>query len=264
MNISIGIVTFRERKHLVEGLIKQIRQYVPDNIDILLAINGNNEELMPESYRQEMLDLSKQYKNIYPIFCPEFKSLSKLWNTLVIFSKTKYNFIICDDTLFNNPDTLPLVNKHIDSTKDEFFLINNQFSHFVITKDILHTLGYFDERLIGHGEEDGDMVHRYIKIHNKNIPNLHIQNFGNLASYDLKNQNMECHIHNKPTVNRKIAELKNQHDPKGKCGMNPTPLSPTGLLENYQQYPYEMFFINNKHNIAKHTQIQLDDGTYIK
>ena len=46
--------------------------------------------------------------------------------------------------------------------------------------------------------------------------------------------------------------------------MNPTPLSPTGLLENYQQYPYEMFFINNKHNIAKHTQIQLDDGTYIK
>ena len=99
MNISIGIVTFRERKHLVEELIKQIRKYTPDTVDILLAVNGNNEELMPESYRQEMLDLSKQYKNIYPVFCPEFKSLSKLWNTLVIFSKTKYNFIICDGSL---------------------------------------------------------------------------------------------------------------------------------------------------------------------
>ena len=60
MNISIGIVTFRERKHLVEELIKQIRKYTPDTVDILLAVNGNNEELMPESYRQEMLDLSKQ------------------------------------------------------------------------------------------------------------------------------------------------------------------------------------------------------------
>ena len=75
---------------------------------------------------------------------------------------------------------------------------------------------------------------------------------------------MECHIHNKPTVNRKISELKYKDDPQGICGMNPTPIGPTGLLENYQQYPYEMFFINNKHNISKYTQIQLDDGSIIK
>ena len=258
-NISIGIVTFRERKHLVEELIQQIKQYIPDTIDVLLAINGNNDELMPESYRQEMLDLSKKYKNIYPIFCPEFKSLSKLWNTLVIFSKTKYNFIICDDTTFDDPNTLSIIKHHINTTKDEFFLINQQFSHFVITKQILHNLGYFDERLIGHGEEDGDMVQRYIRNFSKNIPNLFIPNFSNLASYDLKNQKMECHIHNKPIVNRKIAELKYKDDHNGICGMNPTPLSPTGLLDDYQQYPYEMFFLNNKHNIAKYSQIQLDN-----
>jgi len=258
-NISIGIVTFRERKGLVEKLIHQVRQHVPDTVDILLAVNGNNDEQMPDSYRQDMLDLSKKYEHIYPIFCPEFKSLSKLWNTLVVFSKTKYNFIICDDTTYDNPQTLSIVNEHINTTKDEFFLINSQFSHFVITKQTLHRLGYFDERLIGHGEEDGDMVQRYIRSFNKNIPNLSIPNFSNLASYELKNENMECHIHNKPTVNRKIAELKYKKDPNGICGMNPTPLAPTGVLEDYQQYPHEMFFLNNKHNIAKYSQIQLDD-----
>ena len=159
-NLSIGIVTFRQRKHLVEQLINQIRKYIPDTVDIILAVNGNNEEDMPDSYRQDMLELSKKYKNIYPIVCPEFKSLSKLWNTLVIFSKTKYNFIVCDDTSFDNSDTISILKNYIETNKEEFFLINNQFSHFVISKNILHQLGYFDERLIGHGEEDGDMVQR--------------------------------------------------------------------------------------------------------
>ena len=254
-NISIGIVTFRERKHLVEELIQQIKQYIPDTVDVLLAINGNNEELMLESYRQEMLDLCKKYKNIYPVFCPEFKSLSKLWNTLVIFSKTEYNFIICDDTYFTNPSTLDLIGNYVSKSQDEFFLINGEFSHFIVTKHKIHELGYFDERFVGHGEEDGDIVHRYIKAYNKDIYNLQIPGIGNLASYNLKNEKMECHINNKPIINRKIAELKYTPDVDGICGMNPTPLSSSGILEDFQQYPHEMFFQENKHNIAKYTKI---------
>ncbi len=97
-NLTVGIVTFKERRSLVQDLVQKIRSKFPETVDIVLAINGNNEELMDEDYRQEMLNLAKSYKNIYPIFCPEFKSLSKLWNTLVIFSKTDYNLILCDDT----------------------------------------------------------------------------------------------------------------------------------------------------------------------
>ena len=261
MKITIGIVTFRERLHLIKNLIKQLKTIIPGDIDILLAINGNNEELMPESYRQEILDLSKLYKNIYPIFCPEYKSLSKLWNTLVIFSKTEYNLIMCDDTFINNPYMLSLIENHVNQTRDEFFLINNQFSHFIVTKHKLHELGYFDERLVGHGEEDGDMVYRHIETQNKKIPNLYISDMGNLSSYDLRNTNIECHIDNKPTVNRKISKLKYKDDPQGICGMNSTPLSPTGLLENYQQYPYELFFLENKHNIAKFTKITNNEYT---
>ena len=102
-DITIGIVTFRERKSLIQDLMEKLRKSFPESVDIILAINGNNEEIMDENYRQEMLNLAKLYKNIYPIFCPEFKSLSKLWNTLIIFSKTEYNLILCDDTeILNN------------------------------------------------------------------------------------------------------------------------------------------------------------------
>lgn len=258
-DITIGIVTFRQRATLVKKLIHQLRSYIPNEVNIILAVNGNNEEDMPESYRSDMLTLCSQYENIYPLICPEFKSLSKLWNTLVIFSKTEYNFILSDDVICDNSELLSILYNHVLSTKSEFFKINNQFSHFVLTKKILHTLGYFDERLIAHGNEDGDMVHRYIKLFGNRIPNIQIQGLYNLASYELRNEKMETFIHNKPTVNQKIHELKYKDDPNGICGMNPTPISYTGLLNDYQQYPYEMFFLNNKHNIAKFDKIILDE-----
>ena len=63
-DITIGIVTFRERKSLIQDLMEKLRKSFPESVDIILAINGNNEEIMDENYRQEMLNLAKLYKNI--------------------------------------------------------------------------------------------------------------------------------------------------------------------------------------------------------
>lgn len=256
-DITIGIVTFRQRAHLIKELIEQIRTYVPEEVNVVLAINGNNDEDMPESYRQEMLELCLQYKNIYPIVCPEFKSLCKLWNTLVIFSKTEYNFIICDDVFYGNPDTLSIIYDYVNYTKAEFFTINNQFSHFVLTKSILHKLGYFDERLVGFGEEDGDIIHRYIEIFGSRMTDINITNLYNKASYELRNENVETHIDNKPRFNREFALLKYKQDPSGIYGMSPVPV--IKVIDDYQQYPYEDFVRKNKHNVAKFEQVILDE-----
>lgn len=256
-NITIAIVTFKQRAELVKQLVHQIRQHVPDTVDIMLAVNGNNEEEMPEEYRQQMLDLSKQYKNIYPIICPEFKSLCKLWNTLIIFSKTEYIFMICDDVVYDNPKTLLIVESFIKNTGSEFFTINNQFSHFVLTKNIMHKLGYFDERLCGFGEEDGDIVHRYIEVFGQRMPDIEIQGLYNKASYELRSENIETHIDNKPRFNREFAGFKYKQDPSGIRGMSPVPL--VKVLDDYQQYPYEQFVRNNKHNISKFQKVILDE-----
>lgn len=257
--LSIGIVTFRQRKELVAELIQRIRLTVPETVDILLTINGNNEEEMPDSYRIEMLDLAKQYKNIYPIFCPEFKGLSKLWNNLVIFSKTEYNFIVCDDVAWANPNIYNEIVNHINTTKQEFFTINHGFSHFVCTKSILHKIGYFDERLCGFGEEDADMHWRHMTKIGYSIPKLMIGGIYNIAAYNLKNEKIETHEDNKPLFNRKLIELlyeKNEIDgyPTLMC---PFPIKK--IVSDIQQYPYEMFIKNNKHNIAKFEKVIFDE-----
>jgi hypothetical protein len=257
-NITVSLVTFKERRSLISKLIPRLREIIPDTIDIILAVNGNYEEPMPEDYRADMLQLCQEHTNVYPLICPDFVSLSKLWNTLVLFSKTEYNFIMTDDLVINNNSVLTEVENYIQQTGEQFFTINNGFSHFVLTKTFLHQIGYFDERLLAYGEEDGDLVHRYIKMFNRDVPTLSIPNFYNGAAYDLRMKHTEMHIDNKPTVNREIAKIKYKDDPHGICGMNPTPISQTGILEDYQQYPYEEFVRKNRHNIKKFESIVLD------
>jgi hypothetical protein len=253
-NITIGIVTFKERLELLKQMMKQIASLIGvDGVDVIIAVNGNNEENMPNDYRREILTISNNYDNVYPIICPEFKSLAKLWNTITIFSKTEYNIILTDDLFIGNEFFLSMILDYINSTGCEFFTINNQFSHFVVTKNILHGIGYFDERFIAFGEEDGDMVHRHIEQFGERMADLHVPNFYNMARYDLSSSKVETHTDNKPRFNREFANIKYKQDPNGHYGMSPTPISK--VLDDYQQYPYEDFFIKNKHNIKSFKEV---------
>jgi hypothetical protein len=254
-DITFGIVTFRQRRHLVKKLINNIRNFHGDNNDIILIINGNVDETMHDDYRTEMLELCKNVKNCYPFFCPEFKSLAKLWNNICIFSKTEYNFVVCDDVKYDQKDTLDIIINFINQTNSQFFTINNQFSFFVLTKTILHSIGYFDERLISFGEEDGDMVHRYIEKFGKRMDNIHIRDIMNGANYELRDEKIKTHIDNKPSINRKIAEIMYVKDPNGIKGMAPYPIKKT--WPDIQQYPYEEFFNKNKTAIIKNGEIKI-------
>ena len=261
MDISICIVTFKERASDIKRLISQIRlDNNSDGVDILLAINGNNNELMEDQYRRDMLQLCQDTPNCYPIFCPEFKSLPKLWNTLAIFSRTEYNFFLCDDVEYTSKDVLANIQQYIKNTGDSFFKLNNGFSYFVVTKTMLHQLRYFDERLIAYGEEDGDIIHQFIKTTGTEMNNVYMDGLYNKASYDDEsNQNdIDCHIFNKPRFNREFALIKYQDDPNGINGMNPTPLSVRPDMEVAQQYPYEEFVRKNKHNITKFDKVVME------
>jgi len=251
-NVSIGITTFEEREELVYKLIDDIKNIAPD-IDIIITVNNKVLGNASEGYRQRMLAYCSSINNCYPIFCPEFKSLSKLWNTIVIFSKTEYNLILNDDVEINNQLCISRIEQAINETDHEVFTINGGWSHFVITKHLLHDIGYFDERLIAFGEEDGDFVHRYINKYGMVVPALLVDGIRNICAYDRSDANTENHIHNKPVINRKIAECMYREDSNGICGMSPVPVRK--VMPDLQQYPYEIFFIKNKHNISKFTNI---------
>jgi len=259
-NLSICITTFKQRREMIKDLVNKIRNFVPEYVDIILLINGNNQEEMPDDYRREMLQLSYSYKNIYPIFCPEFKSLSKLWNTGIIFSKTEYNLVLNDDVEFSNPNAYNQIIDHLQNSNDELFTIGHEFSHFVCGKTILHKLGYFDERLCAFGEEDGDMHYRYKRMFGSDIPIVSIGGIRNKYAYSLSSENLETHCQNKPRLNREIFfQMYEMDSPEGIKTRLHGPNRLVKIKPDIQQYPYEIFARNNVHNIAKFEKVIFDD-----
>jgi len=59
------------------------------------------------------------------------------------------------------------------------FTINNTFSHFVINRKELEQIGWFDERLLGIGYEDGDFCWRYAHYLKRELANVGIDNICN-------------------------------------------------------------------------------------
>lgn len=246
--ISICITTFKRRLDLFKSLVDAIKEFYPD-IEVLVAINGEHEEGIDEQYRSDILSYISTKKNVIPIMFTEFRSLSKLWNNLVIFSKTNYNLILNDDLIFENSQIIPQIQQAIKQTKLGLFTINGNWSHFVISKEELDSLGYFDERLLSLGEEDGDMLWRYIDKYNQFVSTLSIPGIYNIAEgTEIPTTNMECHYQNKPKFNSTFINFKYRKsesavisgwfgEPRIKC------------IPDEPQYPYEMFWLRNKKNM---------------
>lgn len=248
MNLTICIVTFKKRLNLFKNLVSNIKTIYPD-INILVAINGEYQEDFCNTYREDILNFISSQKNVFPIMVPEFRSLAKLWNTLLIFSKTEYNLVLNDDVVFCEQNILETIQEYSNQTKSQLFTINYSWSHYVITKTILDDLGYFDERLLCLGHEDGDMVWRYIKMYGNNIPNISISGIYNIADYESKPTNMDCTVDNKPTFNFTFIEEKYKKDTSSNIsGMFGSPHSKH--IEDYNQYPYEKFYYKNKNNLG--------------
>jgi hypothetical protein len=244
--LSIGITTFRNRLNDVKKQISDIRIYDKD-IDILLAINTNFGEKMPETYRKDILEFCFRQNSIYPLMFPRFTGLAKMWNNLIVHCATTHIFLMNDDIAFNNPLAIFDIIGHIQNK--EIFEINWGFGTFVISKKLAHQVGYFDERLIAYGEEDGDFIKRYSKA----IEKIPIQGVMNRIQNRLEHsydKNVETFIGDgghKALVNKIIIEKKE--------GEN---------WNNAQQYPYESFINDNYKNIGKVENIKYNEkNTYI-
>jgi hypothetical protein len=254
--ITICITTFKRRLPLFKNLVDNIKKFYPD-IEILVAINGEYKESVDNNYRKEILSYISSKKNVIPIMYTEFRSLAKLWNNLVIFSKTNYNLILNDDLSFDNGKLIECIQDVIEKTNLGLFTLNRSWSHFVVSKIELDKIGYFDERLLAIGEEDGDILWRYQEKYNKSVFTVNINGIKNLAcDYDIAPTNMDTHVDNKPKFNAIFAkEYKYKLDKNGINGIFGAPYA--RVLSDDKQYPYEMFYLKNKENIKDGKNINL-------
>ncbi len=243
-SITIGITTFEARfDQYFVPLLKRIREYT-DN-EIVLAVNGENSRQFGAEYRRNLLNCIADYENVYPIFYPRFRGLSKLWNSIVIHATHDHILMLNDDIMIENPDFMKDVSDILNRNDGRTFLINRSWSHFLVNRVELDALGYFDERLLGIGEEDGDMSWRYIKQYGEPIANFKIKGFQNYAEESVRSYkpvNIQTHSGTKYSLfNKKfIHEEKYSPVAEGIKGMFETAVEMKDPGE--RQYPYERFF----------------------
>lgn len=248
-NFDIGITTFSLRYDFVERLINKIRSLNITN-NIFLCINGEKDSNFDENYRKKILDLCSSQSNVFPIFFVEMRGLSKMWNTLLIHSTKNDVLLLNDDIELVNENIFEVVSHHIES--DEYYgisKINGTFSFFVVNKNLIDELGYFDERLLGFGEEDGDITYRMLENKNKDVYQLYAQGVHNIVS-DIRHEHVKPGIGKYSFFNRDFTFNSKYCCNNAKStisGMFGMPCDK--LLSDTNLYPYEKFFKENKNNL---------------
>ncbi len=249
VTISIGITTFEHRfeKYFVP-LLTRIREYDRET-EVLVAINGEHEKDFGEGYRSKILNFIAGMERVYPVVFPRFRGPTKLWNTLAIHATYNHILILNDDIMIMNRDFVKDICRAIRKNQGRSFVINGSWSHFVISRREIDELGYFDERLLGIGEEDGDMTWRYIERYGKPLAGVSIKGFVNYSeetASDHAPQNIKARPGMKYSqFNRDFMfNVKYEKDPNGIKGMfdEPAILKDAGK----EQYPNERFYREHK------------------
>ena len=196
---SIGITTYQHRfDKWLKPLIRSIKKFRPD-IEIHIAVNGEYKQQFDEEYRRNILKFASDNSNTFIFMFPEFRSLSKLWNNLLINSTTHKVLLLNDDVsivdscFFDALETVDL----------PMFKINRSWSHVLLDRRVVDEIGWFDERLLAIGEEDGDFEWRYgNKTQGRSVPSVMLP--GIINHTDSEN----C-LKNMSIVNKKYAKFNN-------------------------------------------------------
>lgn len=161
---TIGITTFMDRYSIFLDLLKRLVYSFPGN-EIVIAVNGHHRYELQKEYLRNIEIFCKQFSNVKTITFKEPQGLSKLWNQIIINSSGNKVFLFNDDVLFKRDIRTKIFESGI--LYEQIALIDNSFSHFLIDKTIIKSVGWFDERFTEIGGEDDDFQ---VRLELENIP----------------------------------------------------------------------------------------------
>ena len=166
----------------------------------------------------------------------------------VLTASNERILILNDDLKIETKDAVSFFDhfEHALESTPETFTINGSFSHFVVSKKDVIDVGFFDERLLGLGEEDGDFYWRYHEKFNKEISDLQLELIDNIHS-DVTDGGYTKGIRTASKFNRDFMKKKKYKEILlgGYKGMFDRRVKK--ILPDEVQYPYENFALQNKH-----------------
>ena len=250
MDYSIVITTFDKRfEEFLVPLIKNIK-YERPALELVVTANGSAGAPFNEGYRQALLAFIATQSNCFPIVFPRFQSLAKMWNRGILNTSHDRVLVLNDDLNIPTGISDGFFEQLEQTLKFQHgtFKINGSFSHYVINKQELIDVGFFDERLLGLGEEDGDFFWRYHERFGREIPSVELLNIDNINS-DVADDGYTKGIRTASKFNRDyIKNVKYKEVLLGGYrGMFDKRVKKQ--LPDELQYPYESFYRQNKDKV---------------
>jgi len=247
---SVVITTFDKRfEAYLIPLITEIKAQRPQ-VEIIVTVNGPGKGVFNQEYRTDLLKFCAQYPLVYPTVFPNFQSLAKMWNRGALTASSSRSLILNDDIKVMQAHGASFFDNLERALSDQAgsFRINGSFSHFILDKSELIEVGFFDERLLGLGEEDGDFYWRYHQRYQREIPNAELGLIENVQS-DLADDGYTKGIRTAAKFNRDFMQNVKYKSTilGGYRGMFDQRVKK--VLEDERQYPYEQFYLDNKDKI---------------
>lgn len=156
-NYSIGVVTYVERfDKSFKNLAIELQKQFPD-IEKNIILNGFPDLNKQLKFIKEATKFLTNLGFTRIISYEKHQSLAKGWNLLIINSDADKILILNDDC-----EIKPNFRNEFESQIEDrdWLFLNQSFSHFLVSKNTIKTVGWFDERFLGIGHEDGDYARR--------------------------------------------------------------------------------------------------------
>jgi hypothetical protein len=242
MNYSIVITTFDKRfDAFLVPLVKSIKAQRPD-VEIIVTANGPCRAAFDPDFRSRLLAFLATQPNCFPTVFPTFQSLAKMWNRGVLTATEEQVLVLNDDLIVQASEAkgfFDLLESAL-ATHTGTFKINGSFSHYVVAKSELIDVGFFDERLLGLGEEDGGFYWRYHEKYGREIPSVELAGIENVCS-DLADDGYVKGIRTAAKFNRDFIKNEKYREVLigGHRGMFDKRVK--RKLPDAVQYPYEQF-----------------------
>lgn len=174
--LTLGMVTYVARFDIFKKVITRLQYNFPKN-EIIIIANGYYDESKQKKYLIEIEKYLIKFSKIKLIKFEKPQSLSKLWNQIILCSKTEKILIFNDDLDFARNFYKYILKSSI--LQEKLAIINGIWSHFLISKDIIKKVGWFDERLYGVGGEDWDYEAR-LAFSNIILPSFSLKGIRNI------------------------------------------------------------------------------------
>jgi len=238
---GILITTFEKRQFdSAIPLIAQIRD-AGIGYPIMLFLNGNLANDHDKEARKKFLEELSKFDDVNVISSYEMTGISRNWNLGIQLLGTTLTLCLSDDLVISKQFKKEL-ELAFDATKLSGFLTIEGFAAFIISRPLIDQLGWFDERFMGFGEEDGDYVWRYIKKFGQEPPRFKCHS---LLHQDLQTRGEEVAGVSKYSLfNLVWRKIKYKENENGIYGSFTKPQ--VQVFEDFDYHPMETFRASNK------------------